>query len=66
MQTILACFGRCRAETFRVDAQESGARRLDRAFFRKQPGVEILTSKVGGQYKLETSSKLQNTPTGLT
>ena len=42
----VARLGRYRAETFTVDAQESGAQRLTEAFFRKCPGVEILTVKV--------------------
>ena len=32
-----ARFGRYRAETFRVDAQDPGAQRLEEAFFRKMP-----------------------------
>ena len=32
-----ARFGRNRAETFRVDAQDPGAQRLAGAFFRKMP-----------------------------
>ena len=35
MLTPPARFGRYRAETFRVDAQESGAQRLAGALFRK-------------------------------
>ena len=32
-----ARFGQYRAETFMVDAQDLGARRLEGAFFRKMP-----------------------------
>ena len=35
MRTPPARFGRYQAETFRVDAPESGAQRLAGAFFRK-------------------------------
>ena len=44
-----ARFGRYGAENFRTVAQKYGAQRVAGVFFKKKPGLVILTFQVGGQ-----------------